>query len=108
MYWWSHQPPTTYDKFSDIERWVNQVAGYLLSVVAWTNTQLSYGHGKNQDHRYCSAYAFILQVVPIKGLEPLRRKHGNLNPACLPIPPNRHIAMAYIYEKLMAETSACY
>ena len=45
-------------------------------------------------------------LVPIKGLEPLRRKHGNLNPACLPIPPNRHIAMAYIYKKLMAKTSS--
>ena len=67
------KPPATYEKFNDIERWANQVAGYLLSVVAWTNTQLSYGHGKNQDHRYCSAYAFILQMVPNKRLELLHR-----------------------------------
>ena len=54
-------------------------------------------------------------MVPIKGFEPLRRKHGNLNPACLPIPPNRQNAllftgvhrcanqpgMVYIYEKLI-------
>lgn len=46
MYWWSHQPPTAYDKFSDIEGRVNPVAGYLLSVVAWTNTQLTHGRGK--------------------------------------------------------------
>ena len=90
MYWWSHQPPTAYDKFSDIERWVNLVAGYLLSVVAWTNTQLTHGRGKNQDHRYCSAYAFILQMVGSKGLEPLHTKYQILSLARLPIPPTPH------------------
>ena len=31
------------------------------------------------------------RLVPVRGLEPLRCYHGNLNPTCLPITPYRHI-----------------
>lgn len=31
------------------------------------------------------------RLVPVRGLEPLRCYHGNLNPTCLPISPYRRI-----------------
>lgn len=103
-------------------------AGYLLSVVAWTNTLLTWGHGKFYfaflylDRRFPQATYYLsmpvyeklqhieipvvvetykirvnASMVPIKGLEPLRRRHENLNLACLPIPPNRHNRRFKVY-----------
>ena len=39
-----------------------------------------------------SEYSYrILTLVRLKGLEPTRQKHENLNLACLPIPSQAHI-----------------
>lgn len=55
-------------------------AGYLFSVVALTNTQLTHGRGHNG------------QLVHKAGLEPARsEEHKHLKLACLPIPALVHI-----------------
>ena len=51
----------------------------------------------------------LFVLVRIVGLEPTRKKHRNLNPTRLPIPPHPHLALFYHgYPPLSMETAQAF
>ena len=66
--------------------------GRILIRSFLNNRQLTHERGKYQDHRYCSAYAFNLQMVRVRRFELLMRKHLGLNQAPVPVRVHPHIS----------------